>query len=205
MVFPPQKRPPMQYLQAVCEPLENVQALNTLFLGFLQRSLREGQPALDLPRAARAALRRATTCEIEHVARFPRALFRLELGCSEPPLATGALLQSPLEQMRRSLNLTILLTAWHVARASDYRARLFFALDQATTERLRATSLEALLELAAAPALIACAFARTEALWCALFRATEENLPAELVLLALQPDLEAERCTLSPSSQSAAI
>jgi hypothetical protein len=195
----------MQHAHPVCEPLEYVQALNTLFLGFLQRSLREGQRALDLPRAARAALREATTCEIEHVARFPRALFRLELGAFELPVTTGSLLQSPLEQMRRSLNLTILLTAWHVARASDYRARLFFALDQATTERLRATPLEALLRLAGAPGLIACAFAQTEALWCALFRATEESLPAELVLLALQPDLDGERCALPPSSRTATI
>lgn len=170
------------------ELLETLHALNRLFLSFLQQCVRRGRIPLDLPRAVEHALAVAESEELERIAAVPRALFRIclvDTVQAPPPMH----LVEPLEQMRRSLRLTVLLTVWTTVRQSVHRARFFYGLDDETLERLRAATLVELPELATAAEMLRCGFADAEPLWRSLFALPPNGLKPELYLLALQPEI----------------
>jgi hypothetical protein len=193
----------MQHQDSAAEFLDQIRALNHLFLNFLQASLRGGSGDLGLPTPLQAAARSATPRQIETIAGFPRALFALKLD----RVAAARAARSPdtaFARSREALHLTILLTAWNLSRRSEYAARLFLALEPEEVRRLRTLCLEDLPRLSHAPELVGCACTETAALWGALFSENAPALRPQLALIALQPDRRAYSCwrTLAASRRA---
>jgi hypothetical protein len=166
--------------------LDDVHALNRLFLSFLQTELRNGRICLGLPQAAAELLRAASAATLDRAAVLPRALFRLDLRTplGDDRLSTRA---SPQARMAHSLQLTILLTVWNVSRQSPYRARAFFGLSSREVQRMRALSLSELPTLGLAADLVVCGFEDAGWLWRQLLAPEDPTSYTHLKLVALQP------------------
>jgi hypothetical protein len=168
MVIQPKKegRQPMLRTNQAADLIQPVRALNSMFLDYLQARLHAGGTSMGLPAPAAAALRAMSAADLERLAALPRSLFRLD-PAAVPPSTPLPLPETALEQRRRALNLTILLTAAHAARRSDWQAQYFFGLSPPAQQRLLAWPLPAYARAAEAPDLLHCAFAASQALWLA--------------------------------------
>jgi hypothetical protein len=171
------------------EYLQPVQELNRAFLEFVQSRARRQLDCLGLPSAARVALRAASAVQLDAVAQFPRALFRLvleALGPREPAMRSPAR-QAGHDTAHHDLCLSILWAARHTSRHSPYQARLLFALEIAEVQRLRELPLPELHDLACSPVVLRCAFAEQAWLWRKLLTDARPEALHRLTLVALQP------------------
>jgi hypothetical protein len=169
----------------VLDHLQQVHELNRVFLGLLQSRVREQRACFGLPSAVLAPLRVAGAELLDALARFPRALFRLELDSR-----TRAALCEPgsaYDDAEHDLCLSILLAMRHTSRHSHYQARLLLGLEVAEVEMLRTLPLPNLQRVASNPGLLRCAFGEREWFWPALLTATRPEVRRQLTLMALQP------------------
>lgn len=168
--------------------LEEIRELNRLFLAYAQARARQGRPCMGLPRRAAGRLVDAQPETLERLAELPAALFRLDLGRTQG-MRDLAAPEQHMDRMRLSLALTILNSAWHMARERGFEARIFLHLSKTTLRRLRATPLSSIPELAYAPGLLSCAYAECQLTWPALFQRDEPEAARMLTLIALQPNV----------------
>ncbi len=166
--------------------LEEIRELNRLFLTYAQVRARQGQPCMGLPRGAARRLVDAPAETLERLAALPAALFRLDLDRAQGT-RDRASPERHMDRMRLSLALTILNSAWHMARERGFEARMFLHLSTASLRRLRVTPLSGIPELAYMPDLLSCAFAECRFTWPALFNRDEPEATRMLTLIALQP------------------
>ena len=185
-IYPKKGRVEMPPEGRRADRLEEICELNRLFLAYAQARAREGRPCMGLPRRAATRLAEAEPTTLERLAELPAALFRLDL---ERIQATRDRLapERHMDRMRLSLALTILNSAWHMARERGFEARMFLHLSTASLRRLRVTPLSSIPELACAPDLLRCAFAEGRLTWPALFDGHEPEAVRMLTLIALQP------------------
>ncbi|HEX6999424.1 MAG TPA: hypothetical protein VF322_14890 [Gammaproteobacteria bacterium] len=174
------------------EPLEQVYALNRLFLSYLQTSVRGGGDCLGLPEPARAPLLAASDSVLDSVAEFPRALFALRLADVPSPCAPR-LPASAEESARHSLDITILLCAWNMSHHHVGQARFLLGLDSRAIQHLRRLRLADLPRYAGTPELLACALARCGWLWVEMLKPQPPEARRRLALVALQPAVTARR------------
>jgi hypothetical protein len=168
------------------EGLEEVRELNRLFLAFLHSNPASTAGKLGLPRQAVEALTAASSETREAVAALPYALFRLDLALLPTPAARDP--STPdLEPAQQALQLTMLVTAWNLARQSRYAARFFFGLSDLDLEILRAVPLSDLPRAALHRPLLRCAFKEAAWLWSELLTAKRDESRHQLLLLGLQP------------------
>ena len=168
------------------DQLHQVRELNRAFLTLLQSRVRQHRSCLGLPAAAHAALAAAGAALLEHVAAFPRALFELQI---EGPGSQPAEAAADFDAAEEHLCFCVLLAARQTSRQSAYHARLLFGLAAAQVERLRASPLADLQQLACLPAVLQCAYGDRAWFWPQLFTATRPELRRQLTLMALQPSL----------------
>lgn len=166
--------------------LEEIRELNRLFLDYAQVCARHGRPCMGLPRRATRRLVEAQPETLERLAQLPAALFRLDLERT-PGTRGRAAPEQHMDRMRLSLALTILNSAWHMARERGFEARMFLHLSKTSLRRLRVTPLSGIPELAYTPNLLRCAFAESRLTWPALFQREEPEAMRMLTLIALQP------------------
>ena len=169
----------------VLDHLQQVQELNRVFLGLLQSRVREQRACFGLPSAVLPPLRVASAELLDALARFPRALFRLELDSRTHagPTQSGA----AYDEAEHDLCLSILLAMRHTSRHSAYQARLLLGLEASDIEMLRTLPLPNLQRVASTPGLLRCAFGEREWFWPALLTATRPEVRRQLTLMALQP------------------
>ena len=166
--------------------LEEIRELNRLFLAYVQVCARHGRPCMGLPRRAARRLVEAQPETLERLAQLPAALFRLDLERA-PGTRDRAAPEQHMDRMRLSLALTILNSAWHMARERGFEARMFLHLSKTSVRRLRVTPLSGIPELAYTPNLLRCAFVESRLTWPALFQREEPEAMRMLTLIALQP------------------
>src|SRR5690606_20316523 len=95
---------------------------------------------------------------------------------------------SALEQQRRALNLTVVVTLAEIAQRHPSLAEFFFGLVGDSRQRLCEWPLAAYPLLAEAPQLLVCAFGDVPALWSAWAAGLKgRSRPPDLVLPAMQP------------------
>ncbi|HSG63823.1 MAG TPA: hypothetical protein VLD39_02440 [Gammaproteobacteria bacterium] len=168
--------------------LEEIRELNRLFLNYLLARCEAGRPCPGLPRRVAHQLAEASPAALERLAALPTGLFRLAIE-SGTGARDGLRPVSRIEQLRVSLALTILSSAWHMARSRSFEARAFLHLSERELRRLRAMPLSLLPLLAGNEDLLQCAFADAGLTWSALVGAERQDPPRMLILIALQPDL----------------
>jgi hypothetical protein len=177
----------MAFELRLADGLGEVCELNRLFLDYLRLLARERRSCFGLPRRVVRRLEEADNGMLDRIAALPTALFRLDLDrpwpCREPGLPACA-----HEQMRVSLTLTVLSSAWHMARGGSFEARLLLHLSEAGEQRLRMMPLAALPMLAYDPDLLGCAFTDRRLTWSALVRDDLSEATRTLTLIALQPE-----------------
>jgi len=166
------------------EELEQIRALNRLFLGFLAPRARAGEDCLGLPEAARPRLAAATDEQLDDVAQFPRALFALTID-RDPP--AGGFMAPPADGARYAVDITVLLCAWSFSRHNVCQARFLLGLDTRSIQRLRALQLAELAQYARLPRLLSCAFADNGWIWTELLATRHAEDRRRLALIALQP------------------
>jgi hypothetical protein len=171
--------------------LDHVHELNRLFLAFLRSAARERRDCLGLPPRAERALLQASPEQLEMLAQFPHALFRLSLD-GQPAGRTIDPLRSGTDGAHYSLSLMILQSARALSRQSTYQARLLMGLSSRAMQRLRGMPLDHLPALARTADLVLCAFPERDWLWTELLRETRPEARQQLALIALQPWLEQE-------------
>lgn len=165
--------------------LGDLRGLNRLFLDYLAALARSGRPCLNLPQRVARCLRVATAESLDRIADLPVALFRLEI--SAQPVA-AALPRDPDEQARWSLAMTILCSAWHLARSHPFETRTFLHLSHDGLHRLRSIPVAEIATVARSPGLVSCAFADAALTWPALVRLEGDGADERmLTLIALQP------------------
>lgn len=168
--------------------LEEIRELNRLFLIYARGCARRGRPCLGLPRRAARQLVEARPETLDSLAELPAALFRLDLD-SAPGARDRAPPERHMEQMRLSLALTVLNSAWHMVRDRVFEARMFLHLSRTSVHRLRVTPLSGIPDLAYTPNLLHCAFAECRHTWSALLNSAEPEAARMLTLIALQPKI----------------
>jgi len=166
------------------EWLDDLRGLNRLFLGYLVMLAHERRPCLNLPAHVGRHLRDIGAEALDRIADLPIALFRLAPGLHP---VDQALPRDRHEQIRWSLALTILSSAWHLVRSHPFEARTFLHLSDSEVRRLRSIPVSELATMARAPTLLACAFADTAFTWPAFVRMDEVDDDRMLTLIALQP------------------
>ena len=166
--------------------LEEIRELNRLFLAYAQVCVRQNRPCMDLPGRVARGLVQAEPETLERLAGLPAALFRLDLDFAQGTRERAAP-ERHMDRMRLSLALTILNSAWHMARDRSFEARMFLHLSNTSLRRLRVTPLSGIPDLAYAPDLLRCAFAESQFTWPALLRRDEPAAMRMLTLIALQP------------------
>jgi len=177
---------------APIDGLEELFELNRLFLISLRSELRHGDNPYGLPAGARRLVREASAVTLENLAKYPQALFELDLeslgrtGVNDPPAPRT-------EPLARALNLTILVSAWNMSRHSGYAARLFLRLSTTEIRTLRTTPLSELPRMAQHERLVACAFREPARLWSQLLTEARPEYRRRLLLLGLQPRVELNR------------
>ncbi|HEY5624806.1 MAG TPA: hypothetical protein VIV14_13680, partial [Gammaproteobacteria bacterium] len=99
------------------DELEELQELNLLFLIHLRKAARDAADCLGLPTPYVGRLRDLPMSRLESIADFPRSLFILDLE----NISTASERHVPhrLESSRRSLALTVLLSAWNMSRRRE--------------------------------------------------------------------------------------
>jgi hypothetical protein len=170
--------------------LEQIRELNRAFLGLLQSRVHARRDLLGLPASAATVLRNADGDSLDDVARFPRALFRVD--CDAADGAVGAASSDALDLSQYHLTLQILWAVRHTSRQSPHQARLLFTLDGAQLERVGALLLPDLERLAGRPGVLRCAFGARSWLWSRLLTDVRPEARRQLALIALQPGLARE-------------
>lgn len=180
---------PMPATTRTIDGLEELYELNRLFLISLIRDLRAGLNRFGLPASAARVMRRAPEALLERLAEFPQSLFELDLAHlgSNTVKDPSPVTKDPVE---RTLNLTLLVSAWNMSRRNDYWARLFLRLTAAEILALRTTPLSELARLSAREALVGCAFREPDWLWHELVTEGRPEYRRRLLLLGLQPRVE---------------
>ncbi len=173
--------------QVHLEHLEQVRELNRAFLAFIQARTIAGRDCLGLVGEARESLRGADAVLLDHVARFPRALFKLRCGQVEPAMPAGE-----RDARHHDLALSVLLAVRQTSRQSPSQARLLFGLDAAQLQFVRALGLPEVEQLSSRPDVLRCAFAAQDWVWRHLLTDTRPELRRQLALIALQPRLDRE-------------
>lgn len=167
--------------------LEEIRQLNQFFLEFLRERLAEND-RFGLPAAAAELLAGATSEQIDHAARFPRALFRLCL----PPLIPPAPIE-PLVLSQRTrgqvLKLVLLNAARNFSRMSGYSARLLFRLSDEEVLRFRAAEVDEIVAWSRSEGLVRAAFDNLGWLWRELLTEHRPEYRRRLLLIGLQPEL----------------
>jgi hypothetical protein len=176
----------MSNIFSPADQLSQIHELNRLFLGYLHQRACEGVECLGMSERVRALLRAVDPQSLDRAAEFPRSLFDVVV-----PRALPAGVADPEDSVAgrslHALNLTILLSAWNLSRASEYYARLFLGLRASTVDALRAKGLSELPVLALAEGTVRCAFARSDSLWRELLFDDRPEVRHRLGLIALQP------------------
>jgi len=189
-IYPKKGRVEMVSESRRADRLEEIRELNRLFLTYVQVCARQGRPCMGLPARVARRLVEAQPETLERVAELPAALFRLDLECLHRTRDRAAP-ERHVDRMRLSLALTILNSAWHMARERGFEARMFLRLSTTSLRRLRVTPLSSIPELAFAPDLLRCAFADCRLTWLALFDGDAPEATRMLTLIALQPKIAA--------------
>lgn len=175
------------------DQLSQIHELNRLFLGYLYQRACEGDDCLGMSERVRTLLRACEPGSLDQVAEFPRSLFDVVVhGESRGVVADPG--HSVAARSLHALNLTILLSAWNLSRASQYYARLFLGLGAPIVARLRETTLSELPPLALAEGAVRCAFGTSDRLWRELLFDDRPEVRHRLGLIALQPQLGGDRC-----------
>jgi hypothetical protein len=171
------------------EELDQVYELNRLFLHFLRDQARRARNCLGLPQACVPRIAGATMAELDAVANLPRALFVLKFvdAATGEAFAAGHTAEARAVQ---SLQLTIVLSLWHVCRQSAFKARSIFGLSSDAIRSLRGFALSDLPGIAASSRLVACGFTESGWLWSELLADCDPTQRERLSLIALQPMLE---------------
>jgi hypothetical protein len=169
----------------ILDHLQQVQELNRVFLGLLQARVREHRACLGLPLPVQPSLRIATTELLDALARFPRALFQLDVDSRSRVRANDP--EGAYDEAEHDLCLSILLAMRHTSRLSAYQARLLLGLEPIEVDALRLLPLPNLQRLACTPGLLQCAFCEREWFWPTLLTATRPEVRRHLTLMALQP------------------
>ncbi len=157
---------------------------------------------MDLPRAVVKSLGEASSDTLDRLAELPTALFRLCVDAKTHAREHSAP-QDSLEQMRVCVTVTILSSAWHMARSRPFEARMFLHLPRAELLKLRAMSLLAVPSIAYRPDTLSCAFADKRLTWPALMGMHKHCDERLLTLIALQPQLSANAHSLARRSHTA--
>jgi len=192
MVTTRKKEAAMPHDSAHIDGLEQLFELNRLFLISLRNELRHGDNSYGLPPGADRLVREAGAATLENLAKYPQALFELDLeslghsGVNDPRVLRA-------EPLARALNLTLLVSAWNMSRRSGYAARLFLRLSTAEIHALRTTPLSDLPRLAQHEGLVSCAYREPAWLWCQLLTEARPEYRRRLLLLGLQPRVELNR------------
>lgn len=183
---------------AELDDLQQVYALNRLFLNHLKDRAEQGCDCLGLPKRVITILKRSDPSQLDQIAEFPRALFNFKV--TETPAAPELAPDDAAHgRARQAVQLTILITLWNFCHRSAYSAQAFFGLTAEVVGLLRNTALSDLPELGAHAQALRCAFASQEWLWEKLLTETDSRVRRELVLIALQP-ISATRHTLRQRS-----
>ena len=173
---------------ALLEHLEPVHELNRSFLGFLQSRVRVERDCLGLPAPAHPPLRAADGTLLDNVAQFPHALFQVRCD-SVAEVGQEVAAVGERDARYHELALSILLAVRHTSRQSPYQAQFLFGLRVAQIELLRSLPLADVGRMAAAPAVVHCAFADQDRLWHGILTDTRPEARRALALVALQPGL----------------
>ena len=169
--------------------LQQVRELNRAFLTYLKLRAVERVDCLGLPVVARRALAAAEEVQLDAIAEFPRALFKLALDVGPSAGQVRDPVPEWLDSARRAFHVTVAFGAWTLSRQSVYQSRLLLALDSHAIQRLRALPIGEVHRLAEAPNLVSCAFPAREWLWTDLLTETRPEARRQLLLVALQPRL----------------
>jgi hypothetical protein len=167
--------------------LDELQELNRLFLMYVLARIQAGRSCLGLPSRIARGLAEASPAVLDRIAGLPTGLFRLAVEPSVG-LQHGQGPMSRVQQMHVSLALTILSSAWHMARSRPFEARAFLHLSERDLKRLRAMPLSLLPALAGNDDVLQCAFADAGLTWSALVSDERPDPSRMLILIALQPE-----------------
>ena len=167
-----------------------IRALNRLFVDFLAGRARRNCDCLGLGRAAAGALRAADPASLEALAEFPRALFQVRVprgrACRVADLQAAA-----TDVARYALQVTILHSARSLSRRNPYLAKLLLGLEDQDVRELASLDLAAIPAHCAAAETVVCAFAQYAWLWHKLLTESRPEVRRQLLLIALQPRLDA--------------
>jgi hypothetical protein len=168
--------------------LEQIRELNRAFLGLLQSRARMRRDLFGLPASIGNLLGDAESVALDDLARFPRALFRIDCdaaGCADAQAPASG----ELDLRQYHLTLQILWAARHTSRQSPHQARLLFTLDAGQVERIGSLVLPELERLAGRSGVLCCAFRVRSWLWPRLLTDVRPESRRQLALIALQPGL----------------
>ena len=179
-----------------------VRALNRLFVDFLAGRARRGGDCLGLGRRAAVALRAADPASLETLAEFPRALFQVRVprgrACRVADLQAAA-----TDVSRYVLQVTILHSAWTLSRHNPYLAKLLLGLEDQDVRELATLDLAEIPAHCAAAETVVCAFAQYAWLWHKLLTESRPEVRRQLLLIALQPRVDATHSSARLSARKA--
>lgn len=174
------------------DDLRDIRELNLLFLILLQGRARRGADCFGLAVPVRRRIQEASDAALKGMSTFPKAIFALNLDCIRLGSVVPEERDDQLRKARHALALTVVLTAWNMARQRSFHAQTFLGLSVDESCYLRSLPMMKLHEFAEHPALLRCAFADAVGLWTRLVQYGERGLPTTLRLLGLQPRLFTE-------------
>jgi len=186
MVITQKKEAPMSRPDTPISALEEVRQLNQFFLEFLRERLAHNE-YFGLPAVAAELLVRANAEQIDHAARFPRALFRL---CLPPQISAAVIEPLAIAQGARGqvLKLVLLNAARNFSRMSGYTARLLLRLSDDDVLRFRAAEVDEIVAWSRSDGLVQAAFGELGWLWRELLTENRPEYRRRLLLIGLQPD-----------------
>jgi hypothetical protein len=181
---------------AADDDFAEIRALNRLFVDFLAARARRGDSCLGLNRAAATALRAAEPGSLEALAAFPRALFQVHVPHGSAARIAN-IQTATVDVSRYVMQVTILHSAWTLSRRNPYLARLLLGLEDHDVRGLRTLDLADIPAYCAAGERVVCAFAQYAWLWRKLLTENRPEARRQLLLIALQPRVDAHT-TSSP-------
>lgn len=165
--------------------IDEIRQANRLFLGYLRSRPRVAIEHFGLPESAVRLLKRASQEQIDQVAAFPRALFRLVVPV---PGAIREAISLSDESGLCILQVALLLNAWTLSRQSGYSARLLLRLDDDSIRQLRDAQMSELLELSHVGEVVRAAYDDLGWIWQQLLIESRPERRRRLLLLGLQPE-----------------
>lgn len=180
----PPPNPPLEVLDEICQ-------LNALFLAFLRKLSDPELLRLGMTSAGAGVLRRAGADDIDRAARFPRALFRLELPPPDVVTVNEATLLSQ-DSHARVIALVLLHSARNLSRVSGYWARLLLRLKDEDVNRLRASEVDEIVSLSSIEDVVRVAANTGDLILPELLTESRPEYRRRLLLLGFQPELPSE-------------